>query len=260
MGKTVRFLLLAGILVLGAAFFACSSSDDDNDDGSNEPDATEMTDEGEPTADTGDSNNNDDSMDVSDELMALAEEFGITNVKVDYEMSSTGSGENFDGTMTLYTMPPDSWRMDLNTPDGSIAIINSGGTSYMCAEDAGTGQCFESPVGQTIPVPFLSIFTDPDAFQTEIDTAFANVDVTESNREIAGVDAKCFSASGEVEGETGTGEYCFSDSGVLLYLRASGSGFEDGGEFVLTATSVGESAPGDFEPIYDILDLGEFTP
>jgi len=253
MPSYLRYLLIATALLAGAFFAACSSDSDDGDPDAEEPNAEQPVDS-DDTSDTADDN------DVSDDLSSFANRFGGAEVKVEYEFTSFDGTESFDGTMTLYAKPPDAWRMDMGTPDGDIVMISNGSATYMCASDGGVGQCFESPIGDTLGIPFLSIFSDPDGFDDLIDTA-PGVDVSQSSRNIAGQDATCFSVSGEIDDEVGAAEYCFRDDGVLLLLRAAGSGPDGGDAFTMEAISVSDSVSDeDFEPIYEVLDIGGIFP
>ncbi len=237
MRSSLRYFLIAVALLAGALFVACGSDSDDNGD----------ADSGDPAAEQPVDGDDDDG-DASGDLNSFADRFGISEVKVEYDFASSGVGDDFVGTMTLYSKPPDAWRMDIGSPDGDIVMINNGEVTYMCASEGGEGQCFESPISDALGLPFFSIFTDPDGFDDLIDRS-PGVDVDQSSREIAGQDATCFSVSG-------AGEFCFRDDGVLLLMR----GPEDGeAEFSLEATSVSDSvSDSDFEPIYDVLDLGDF--
>ena len=246
MPSSLRYFLIVVALLAAGFVVACGGDGDDNGDGdTDEPPAEQSVD--------GDGDDDGDDGDVSGDLRAFADRFGISEVTIEYKMTASGGDDDFDGTMTLYLKPPDAWRMDLATPDGDIALINDGSTTYLCASEGGEGQCFESPIDDALPIPFLNIFTDPGGFDDLIGTSLGAVDVSQSSREIAGQDATCFEVSGEFDGDSGEAEYCFRDDGVLLLLRASNSSLE--------ATSVSDSVSDeDFEPIYDVLDLGDLIP
>ena len=246
MPSSLRYFLIVVALLAAGFVVACGGDGDDNGDGdTDEPPAEQSVD--------GDGDDDGDDGDVSGDLRAFADRFGISEVTIEYKLTASGGDDDFDGTMTLYLKPPDAWRMDLATPDGDIALINDGSTTYLCASEGGEGQCFESPIDDALPIPFLNIFTDPGGFDDLIGTSLGAVDVSQSSREIAGQDATCFEVSGEFDGDSGEAEYCFRDDGVLLLLRASNSSLE--------ATSVSDSVSDeDFEPIYDVLDLGDLIP
>ena len=246
MPSSLRYFLIVVALLAAGFVVACGGDSDDN----GEPDSDEPTAE-QPV--DGDGDDDGDDGDVSGDLRAFADRFGIPEVTIEYKLTASGGDDDFEGTMTLYLKPPDAWRMDLANPDGDIALINDGSTTYLCASEGGEGQCFESPIDDALPIPFLNIFTDPGGFDDLIGTSLGAVDVSQSSREIAGQDATCFEVSGEFDGDSGEAEYCFRDDGVLLLLRASNSSLE--------ATSVSDSVSDeDFEPIYDVLDLGDLIP
>jgi hypothetical protein len=252
--KRLYLLLVAGLLVLGALMIACNDKkDDDGDNGG--PTATtsagETPSEGETPDDGG---NGDGDGDAQAELQGLAGEFANREAKVTYDFTSSAAGTESTGSFTLFWKPPDSWRMDMTMADSPpITMISSGGTSYTCSgDDAGGGSCFASTAG-AIPIPFLSYFTDPSQLNSLVDSTFAGVDVDRFDETIAGQDGSCFRASGSVEGESGSGEWCFTDDGLMLRVRATAEG---SGTFTLEATSIGEGVTdADFEPPYEIMTI-----
>ena len=257
MRRSLRYFLIAMALLAGGLFIACGSDSDDNGDANADEPAADQPVDGDGDNDTDDDG---DGGDASGDLRAFGERFGVSEVKIEYEFTSFDAAEDFVGTMTLYSKPPDAWRMDIGTPDGDITMINNGDVTYMCTSAAGEELCIEAPLSDTLDIPFFSIFTDPDGFDDLIG-ASPGVDVNRSSREIAGQDATCFGVSASVDNGQGEAEYCFRDDGVLLLLRASGSADDGGGEFSLEATSVSDSVSDeDFEPIYEVLDIGDLIP
>ena len=249
-----RLGLMIVAVLAGSLAFACggdNGTSDDNGDGNG--DQREASD----SADGDDTDNGGDGGDIESDLRKLAEEFGIKEVKIEYTFSSTGDGSPDDaGTITLYLKPPDAWRVDISSSAGDVIMINSGGASYLCSSEGGIGQCLESPLGDVIPIPFLSLFTDPNGLSDFIDVSLSGVDVDRSDRTIAGQDATCFSISGIIDGETGSAEYCFRADGILLLLRAEDEG---SGVFALEATSVEDSVSDtDLEPPYDVTEIPGF--
>jgi hypothetical protein len=245
----IRVLLPVAALLAATLFFACGGGDNGDDGDTEQPTATEQVDAGGETPQDADG---DADGDAASSLRNLAGQFAEQEAKVAYTFSTTSAGETMDGSFTLYWKPPDSWRMDISSPDGDATILLTGGSSYLCTAEGG-GQCLQSPLGN-IPVPFLSYFTDPNGLTDLVDTSLggADVDVEESSREIAGQDATCFSVSGTIEGEQGSGEYCFSDDGILLLVSAS----SDQGDFQLEATSVeGSVSDADLEPPYPVQEI-----
>ena len=253
MPSYLRYLLIVVALLAAGFVVACGGDSDDN----GEPDSDEPT--AEQPADGDDAVGDG----VSGALGDLAEQFGISEVKIEYDFATSGAGDDFEGTMTLYWKPPDAWRMDIGTADSDVAIIFNADVTYLCTSDGDEGVCLESPLTDALGiVPFFSIFTDPSGFDDLIGASFGSADVSTSSREIAGEDATCFEVSGDVDGEEGAGEFCFRDDGVLLLMRASGSGFESDGEFSLVATNVSDSVSDeDLQPLYDVQTipgLGDF--
>ncbi len=257
MSRYVRYFLIVAALLAVGLLAACGSDDDDGDDNGSGDNAAEQPVDGDDDDgdgdDNGDGDGDGDSGDSSDELREFAGQFGISEVKVTYTMSGLGVGGD-DGQMVLYSKPPDRWRMDIANADGDITMISNGDSTLMCASDGDGGTCFESPLGDALPIPFLNIFTDPGGFGDLVDNTFG-VDVDRSSREIAGQDATCFSFSGD----EGSGEYCFRDDGVLLLLRAEE--FDGEETFTMEATDVSNSvSDSDLEAPYDILDIGGIIP
>ena len=257
MHSSLKYLLLVVALFAGALLFACGSDDDDGS-GSDEPTVEQPVDDSDGDDGNGD-DADDDPTDVSDELRALAEQFGITEVRVTYDFSGPGVGDsNFVSQMVLYSKPPDRWRMDITSPEGDISMIFDGESTLICASEGGEGRCLATPLDDALGIPFFNIFTDPGEIDDLVESALG-VEVSRSSREIAGQDANCFSFSGGIDDTSGAGEYCFRDDGVLLLLRAEGV---DGGEdFTIEATDVRDSvSDNDLEPPYEVLDLGDLIP
>ena len=260
MRRSLRYLLIVVILLAGALLITCSSSDDDDGgNGSDEPTVEQPADDSEDDDEGNGDDGDDEPTDVSDELRDLAEQFGITKVRVTYDFSGPGVGDtDFVSQMVLYSKPPDRWRMDITSPEGDISMIFDGESTLLCASEGGVGTCLAAPLDDALAVPFLNIFTDPGEFNNLVEESLG-VDVSRSNREIAGQDANCFSFSGGIDDTSGAGEYCFRDDGVLLLLRAEG--LDGGDDFTMEATDVRDSvSDSDLEPPFEVLDLGDLIP
>ncbi len=246
--KYLRLWMIVLVAIAGAVLFACGGDSNDEDNGNgNEPTAAATSGDGAEPTDDGSSANGDS----NSELRALAARMGDNEAKIAYTFTAEGGGADATGSFTLFWKPPDNWRLDIDM-DGSVStVIEKEGTTYICIDDgSGGGTCTASPVG--IPLPFLTYFTDPDALTGLIGTEVDGIGFDRSDKEIAGQDATCYSASGTVEGQSGSAEYCFSDEGLLLRLDGGG----EGGSFTLEATSVeGTVADADFELPYEILDI-----
>ena len=83
------------------------------------------------------------------------------------------------------------------------------------------------------------------------------VDVNVSEEKIAGVNATCFSASGDLDDTTPgdeSGEVCFAEGGLLLRLTFESAGESGTLEAVEADSEVDES---DFEPPFEVVDLSD---
>ena len=248
MTNFLRPLLIAAGLLAGALLLACGSDSDGDADGPSDDSPTE------PADAVGDL----PAGDAATELRNLAAGFGLREIKIEYQFTSSSADGDDDGTMTLYWKPPDAQRTDISTSAGDVTLITTASATYICTSEEG-GQCLESPIGDSFMPSFFDIFADPDNFIGEIDASLGGANVDRSSRTIAGQDATCFSISGMIDDETGTAEYCFRDDGVLLLLRAAGGpDSADDGEFSLEAISVEDSvSDSDMEPPYEVFDLGD---
>ena len=163
--------------------------------------------------------------------------------------------------MTLYWKPDVGWRVDFSIAGGESIFITTEGVTYSCTSIAGQGQCFESDADVDAPVPFLGLFTNPDELASFVAESISGVDVNRSSRTIAGRDADCFSIEAEIEGQTGSAEYCFAD-GLILLLSVGGEGDDGAGIFSFEATEIGDTvSDSDFEPPFEIIeafDLDDF--
>lgn len=248
-----RFWLLAVAVVLAALLLAAcggGGNGDGNggDDGGN----------GEATEVSGTDNGSEASSSEADELRALAGGFGLNEVKVTYLITSSGGPESLDGEMTLYWKPNVGWRVDFSIAGGESIFITTEGATYSCTSIAGQGQCFESDADLDAPVPFLDLFTNPDELSSFVDESISGVDVNRSSRTIAGRDADCFSVEAEIEGQTGSAEYCFAD-GLILLLSVGGEGDDGAGLFSFEATEISDTvSDSDFEPPFEIIEAFDF--
>jgi hypothetical protein len=221
------------------------------------PAATQTPSDGDETPTPTDTPDDDgtDSDDLSQELQDLASKWTDQTAKVSYDFSSEGAGEDFSGTMTLYWRFPD-WRLDMSGSDlGDVTMIATEDSTAVCTE--GTCLAIANSDSAIVPVPpFVGDFTDPDVLTSSIAGSVLGVEIDSFQETIAGESADCFSASGSVEGESGSTEWCFTDDGILL--RSFSTFEEDGetGEFRLEATTVSRDvSDADFEPPYPVTEF-----
>jgi hypothetical protein len=248
-GRAFLILALTGALLL---VVACGGDDESTDGDSSEPTATRESggEEEESTPDAGDGDTSGD--DAASDLAALAGEYSDFSGVVKYETS--GFGDESFSTMTIYRDGSNS-RVDYEGTDGSGSFITNADGSFACAEN----QCLKYPAGQGIdPTAAFTAFINPETVRESFGEVPDGVDVDRSSEEIAGLDATCYTYSGDLdEEESGdeSGKICFSDSGILLRLEfesASGSG-----KFEAVEASEGAD-DADFEPPFDVVDLGDF--
>jgi hypothetical protein len=254
-------VLLAVALLFALLAAACNGDDKDEAPSDGETPAAGET----PTTDGEAQDGDGDGDDGTDgdggglqELEALAGEAseGVT-AKVVYQVVMTGMGEDFDGEWVLVQRPPDSRFEIVIEEEGEefrTIIINAGGNAYLCTSIAGVESCLAA--GQEEAEEQTALLDPLFAIPQELAADTEAVDLVDtSEREIAGLDATCFTVSGALAdlGE-GEGEVCFSDGGLMLYLR----GEADSTSTVFEATSVSTDVTDeDFEPPYDILDLSD---
>jgi hypothetical protein len=261
--RSDRFAALRGFAVLLAValLFAllAAACDGDGDEGE-APEAAETPAAGEtPAANGGDEDEDGDDGDGAggeglQELEALAGEAAGVTAKVTYSVSTDIGGEVTEGEWVLVQRPPDS-RFEISSTEGGeefrTIIISAGGKSYLCTSVAGAETCLATEADTEETALLDPLFNIPEELAGEAE----DVDlIDKSERQIAGLDATCFTIrSGLVT--LGEGEICFSDDGLLLYLQ----GESDGDSFSFEATSAStDVTDADFEPPYEITELPEF--
>ena len=221
---------LLALLALAAALFlvaasACGGDDDDDDGGDTDPTATESTDAGDDSGD--------DSSDDGDDFESLSGDYEKFEGYVKYEANDFSADDTLQ-SMAIYQQG-DKSRVDISSSEGLVTIIDTPDASYVCSEN----QCLKYPAGNTGGVGDLfTSFIDPSTIEAQ----FGNAEYAESEEEIAGLNAKCFSAE--------NGEVCFGDGGLLLRTSS--------GEGTLEATEADTDIPDDaFEPPFDVIDLAD---
>ncbi len=189
------------------------------------------------------------------DLATLASEAsGDVIARLTYRFTSEAGGEVVEGEWVLVQRPPDSRFEFVSTVGGEeirTIIISAGGESYLCSSIGGEGTCLTADIGDTEAQTAVldPLFDVPEELAAAGDVGL----VDRSERSIAGVDASCFTVRSDISG-LGEGEVCFSEDGLLLLLR-SGS---NGDSFTFEATSVStDVTDADFEPPFDVIDLGD---
>jgi len=254
------FLLLS-VFATFALLLAAACGGDDDDDGGDDGGATATDDSGDDgggddgddggataTDDSGD-DGGDDGGDAISELEDLAGAGDDAEGVITYTFTSEGSEP---GTWTVYTQGDNS-RIDFGDDEGAFISITTPEASYTCTESAGEGFCYEGE-GGIGSNPFEGLFTAYGSSDSVFQylELFTDADVDSSSEELAGVDANCYTASGDFTGDAGTIKWCFADNGLLLL-----SSYElDSGTFEMRATEFSEDVPDDaFEPPYDVTEI-----
>jgi outer membrane lipoprotein-sorting protein len=252
--RSWSWMALAAFLISVLAFAAACGGDDDGGDGDDGGDATatERAGTGDDGGDDDDTGNGDGG-DASQDLSVLAADYETFEGYITYEVS--GGAAAGLSTMTIYQDGENS-RFDIESDDGSIILISTSDGTFFCTED----QCIKYALGDDTAIGFTQGFTDlvaPDTIESDFVDA-PNVDYDVSSETIGGLDATCFSASGEFDdSQSGdeTSEVCFSNNGALL-LRISSTSGE--GTYTMEAVEADTSVPsGSFDPPYDVVDLGD---
>jgi hypothetical protein len=240
------------LATLSLVLAACGGSDDDEDDGDGGGDeiATETTDAGD---DGDDGNDEGDDEGSAEDSRAALEKLAGAGEGAAAVATYTITSEGTESTWKIYSEGENS-RAEFGSGDeGTVIVITTPEATYTCTESAGEGFCFEGE-GQSGTNPFAGLFTQYGSYES-IDNylgLYGDGDVEESSEEIAGVDAQCYTATGDFTGDAGAVKWCFAENGVLLL-----SSYElDSGTFEMRATDFSDSVPdGSFEPPYDITEI-----
>ncbi len=246
-------LMIGAIALLGLVAAACGDDDDSgNGDGGGDPTATTNDGDG-----NGDGDGDGDGSSLAD-LASFGDDYKSFNGKVTYSMTGFIGGGSGVGSMTIYQKDGSS-RFDISSEDGDITFISTPDATYFCTE----GQCIQYPADDDTASAgvdaFASIFS-ADTINEGIDDIPDGVDVNVSNETIAGIDATCFSATGDLDPDQAgdeSSEFCFSDGGLMLRLAFESAG--ESGSF--EATSASDDVPdSDFEPPFPVTDLSDLIP
>ena len=244
-----HWMSLALVVALAALLLLAVACKSDSKDGktptSNEtPEATDTPDNG---GDGGGGGGDGGLQDLSDLASQAAE--GVT-ANVTYQYTSETNGQTIEAEWVMVQRPPDS-RFEIVSTEGGeesrTIVIGTADKSYICTSAGGSGSCYESDQTQSYTAGFAPLFDIPQAIAGDIGGLGA---VDKSEREIAGVHANCFSADAAVLG--GASEFCFSDGGILLFLKSEAGGSSFTFEAKSASTDVSDA---DFEPPYEIIEL-----
>jgi hypothetical protein len=145
------------------------------------------------------------------------------------------------GEMRLAWDPPDRWRMDWVSPDGGFTLLSTPDGDVRCrGTEVAASTCFATETSG----PFASVVEAPERVLADLGASGGSAVSAVRRRTIAGIPAQCFSAIGGSPAKSHRVEWCFSRSGLLLYLF---DGVEGGRVRTVEATDVSEVvSDGDF--------------
>jgi outer membrane lipoprotein-sorting protein len=242
------------LLALMLAFVAgCKSSKKDSG-GEKTPAAAESPSADKTPTDGGDGGDGGGGDGDLQDLEQLASEAasGVT-AKVTYKYTSEAGGQTTESEWTVAQRPPDS-RYEIVSSEGGAEtrtiVIVTPDNSYICISGGGSETCLKSKTDETQAqtAPFAPLFDVPRTIAEDISGVGA---VDKSERDIGGVHATCFSADTAALGG-GASEVCFSDEGILLYLKSEAGG----SSFTIEATAAStDVTDADFEPPYEVIEL-----
>jgi hypothetical protein len=145
------------------------------------------------------------------------------------------------GEMRLVWDPPDRLRMDGVSPDGGFTLLSTPDGVVRCrGTEVAASTCFATETSG----PFASVVQAPEPILAELGASGGSAVSAGARRTIAGLPAECFRADGGSAEIPHRVEWCFSRSGLLLYLF---DGVEGGRVTTVEATDVSEMvSDGDF--------------
>jgi hypothetical protein len=161
--------------------------------------------------------------------------------KITYKYTLTGAG-GMTGEQSWFFKPPKS-RYDFTSNVGGqtsvVSFFNVTEGSFFCMSAGTAKTCFRAGAGMPSPIE-----SNPAAMFSQAMMAnpagFGGVFV--ENKTFAGQSGSCYDVTGQ--GTAGSGRFCYTQSGILLYqnFTAQGSGI------TLEATNVSTTVPdSDFE-------------
>jgi hypothetical protein len=240
----VGVVILASALVLAGT--ACGG--DSGGNGKTGADASATPAEGTPGA-------SQMSEEVSKKLRDLGEEWAKTSVKATLTYATTGA-DTPGTTVTLYRDPA-KVRMDVSdeTEGINVILIATPDNTYVCSQEGGD-QCLAYPPSSDVGDidSFLSS-VDPGAIEAGLSGLTGNVQIASFSEKVAGEEASCVSAEGNIGEQDSLMKWCFAANGLLLYESwADAAGTS---ERTLQATDIGTVSDSDFEPPYPVSQAPE---
>ena len=244
----IRGLMLVAVLTLMLALVAACKSSKKSDGDGKTPAAAESPSAEESPTNGGDGGDGGDA--GVQELERLASEAaGDFTGKITYEITTEAGGQTTTQEWTMAQRPPSDSRFEIVSNEGGqesrTIVIQTAEKSYVCTSGGGSEVCLESDQTAQYTGLFDPIFNAPQSIVQDIDNLGLG---DQSERDIAGVHANCFSYS--LAGAES--EACFSDEGLMLYLHTGVAGSSFTYEAKSATTDVTDA---DFEPPYEILEI-----
>jgi len=246
-GRWRWLIVLLSVMLVSAMMLmaACGGDDDEEDDDGEDsgPTTTATTDAGEETPDGSDG---EDGEDAASALEALTGQSGEVTAKVAYDFTTTSNGTTTTTSMTIYS-PPGESRTDYVNEGETTSFISTEDATYVCTGE----QCLGYGAGGGVnPIPFVGQYANPSAI-TQLVAGYRGIDIDQSDEEIAGRDATCFSVT-----DAGTTvSWCYGENGLLLRSATESST----GSFTMEATDVDlQVSDADFEPPYPVTTIPSF--
>jgi hypothetical protein len=245
--------VLTGLVIVGSALLLAAAACGGDNGGKDKTgaDASATPAEGTPGASP-------ISEEVSTKFKDLGEEWAKTSVKAAYDIASRTGTETTKSTLVLYWAPP-KVRADLSSDVGGTSTqtiaISTPDKTYHCSQEGGE-QCLAYPPSSNVvdALPFLSDF-DAGVVEAGLSGLTGDVQIASSSEKVAGNDASCVSAEGNIGGQDSLIKYCFASNGLLLFESAADAAGTS--EFILQATDVGTVSDSDFEPPYPVSEVPE---
>jgi hypothetical protein len=241
----IGLVILASALLLTAA--ACGGDNGGNDKTGADASATPA--EGTPGA-------SQISDEVSKKLRDLGDEWAKASVKATYDIAKTTGTDTTKSSLVLYWALPKvraDFVGDVFGTTTETIVISTPDKTYVCSQEGGE-QCLGYPPSSNLvdDLPFLSNF-DPGAIGAGLSGLTSDVQIASSNEKVAGKDASCVSAEGNIGGQDGLVKWCFASNGLpLSYSSSDAAGTS---EFMLQATDVGTVSDSDFNPPYPVTEV-----
>jgi hypothetical protein len=235
-------VLVAALALLVALLAACKS----DSKGGKTPTSDETPTASETPDNGGDGGGGDGGLQDLERL--ASEAAGDFTGKITYGITTEAGGQTTEQEWTLAQRLPDS-RFEIVSNEGGqesrTIVIQTAEKSYVCTSAGGSEVCLATEQTDQYTGLFDPIFDAPKSIVQDIDTLGLG---DQSERDIAGVHANCFSYSlAGAESET-----CFSDEGLMLYLHTGSAGSSFTYEAKSASTDVSDA---DFEPPYEIIDI-----